>query len=90
MSRETRDQLHFAYRLALHEEVNGERALPLVLDEAFLGWDDERLARARELVESAVEGGYQAIVLGADPRLADWGHSVIFLDEMDDEVRDAA
>jgi DNA repair exonuclease SbcCD ATPase subunit len=78
LSRAARAQLRFALRLAIHEEA-GDHALPLVLDEPFLGWDDERLQRAGEIVRSLVASGKQAIILSSDPRLASWSPAALHL-----------
>ena len=72
-------QLHLALRLAANEEVAGDRGLPVVLDEAFPAWDEERLGAAGQVLAELAEGGRQIIVLSADPRLAEWGHETLAL-----------
>jgi len=72
LSRETRDQLQFVLRLARHKKVEPNLRPPVVLDDAFLGWDEERLDQAHSLLEDLVAAGGQIIVLSSDPRVAAW------------------
>jgi uncharacterized protein YhaN len=83
LSRVVRDQLHLAIRLAVNAEVGGDRSLPLVLDEAFIGWDDGRLQQAERDLCEIEEGGGQVITLSSDPRVAVWGSHQISLSEED-------
>jgi uncharacterized protein YhaN len=76
LSRRSQDQMWLAIRLAAHEEA-GERALPIILDEPFAGWDDARLGCAHEIVGEIVEAGRQVILLSADRRLAAWTRNVL-------------
>ncbi len=78
-------QLHLALRLAANEELPGDRGFPLVLDEAFPAWDEDRLAAARRLLKGLVRGGRQIIMLSADPRLAKWGQERIPLGDAGDD-----
>ena len=51
LSAGARDQLYFALRLAISETALPEgEALPLILDDALANFDDERMARAMELL----------------------------------------
>lgn len=51
LSQGTVDELYFALRLALFETiVPGENAPPLVLDDVFVNFDDERMKRALDLL----------------------------------------
>ena len=43
VSRGTMEQIYFALRMACAEFLNQEDALPLILDDAFLTYDDTRL-----------------------------------------------
>jgi hypothetical protein len=81
LSRETRDQLQFVLRLARHKETEPNLRPPVVLDDAFLGWDEERLEQARSLLEDLVAAGGQVIVLSSDPRVAAWSASPVDLSE---------
>ena len=48
LSRGTRDQLYLSLRLALCELTAGEEPCPIILDDALLTFDDERLEYAME------------------------------------------
>ena len=50
LSRGARDQAYLAVRLALCELLPAEEPCPLVLDDALLTFDDERMARAMEVL----------------------------------------
>jgi len=93
LSRETRDQLQFVLRLARHKEVEPNLRPPVILDDAFLGWDEERLEQARELLDDLVAAGGQVIVLSSDPRVVSWAGAPIDLDgaaEAPPRLREAA
>ncbi len=79
LSASTRDQLHLAVRIAVNEEIQGDRGLPLVLDGAFTAWDETRLDGARQVLAGLVHEGRQVIVLSADPRLNAWADDVLAL-----------
>lgn len=87
LSRAVRDQLFFALRLAVSEDGAGDRGLPVILDEPFRGWDDERMEEAWRLLGSLVEAGRQCIVLGADPRLLDRDGVLIRLERPDESTQ---
>jgi len=76
----TREQLYFCIRLALSEDGGSERALPIVLDEPFRGWDDGHVEEAHRLLAGLGEAGRQCLVLGSDRRLSNWGARLISLD----------
>jgi uncharacterized protein YhaN len=49
-SKGTIQQLFFAYRLAVIDALDPDRALPLVLDEVFVNWDAIRLKKTLDLL----------------------------------------
>ncbi len=55
LSRGTRDQLYLSLRLALCELTAGEEPCPIVLDDALLTFDDERLGCAMEYLRELSE-----------------------------------
>ena len=55
MSRGTRDQLYLSLRLALCEMMAGPDPCPIVLDDALLTFDDERLGLAMEYLRELSE-----------------------------------
>ncbi len=81
LSRGTRDQLYFALRVALLEELAGERALPLVLDDPFLHFDRQRLARVEETLER-LGRTHQILLFTHDTRLAGWTFPKQWLPEL--------
>ena len=76
LSEGTADQVFFALRLAavaeLHAErlAAGEQALPLVLDDVLIAFDDDRTADALELLRDLAPG-LQVIVFTHHQRVAD-------------------
>ncbi len=75
LSQGTRDQLALALRLAVVDLVAQDVPLPLVLDDPFVHWDEERLGRARSMV-SALAGERQVLLLTHRSALASWGEAV--------------
>ncbi len=71
LSRGARDQLYFAMRVAVVEVLAADRALPLILDDPFLHFDDRRLARVERMLER-VGATHQIILLTHDARLSGW------------------
>jgi hypothetical protein len=71
LSRGTRDQLWLALRVAILETLAPERALPLVLDDPFLHFDDERLALAGRALARVGER-HQVLLFTHDSRLTAW------------------
>lgn len=71
LSRGARDQLYFAMRVVVVEIMAADRALPLILDDPFLHFDDRRLARVERMLER-VGVTHQIILLTHDARLSNW------------------
>ncbi|MDF1521986.1 MAG: hypothetical protein P1P87_04095, partial [Trueperaceae bacterium] len=75
LSQGARDQLAVALRLAVADLLAADVALPLVFDDPFLNWDEDRSARlADALREFARER--QVLVLTHRGALAGWGAAV--------------
>ncbi len=68
LSRGTLEQIYVALRLALVDEVDPHRLLPLFLDEALVNWDDDRVDGLLPLL--AALQGRQAIFTTCHPALA--------------------
>jgi uncharacterized protein YhaN len=76
----TRDQLYFCMRIAMLEELSGDKNLPLILDDPFVNFDDERLEKARGLLCDLVSGHkMQIIVFTHGERHLEWGGHVVRL-----------
>ena len=74
------DQLYFSMRVAMIEELSGERALPLILDDPFVNFDDERLERTRALLAGlASERDMQIIIFTHGDRHLTWDANVVRL-----------
>ncbi len=69
------DQLALAVRLAVLDQVASVR-LPLLLDDVFLTWDQNRRDRFREGLSSLVEGR-QVILVTHDQEFLGWGNPVV-------------
>ena len=68
----TMNQIYFALRMAAGDVLSGGRPLPIVLDEAFAMYDDERLAAALRWLERS---GRQVILFSCQKRekeIYDW------------------
>ncbi len=68
LSRGTLEQIYVALRLALVDEIDPHRLLPLFLDEALVNWDDDRVDGLLPLL--AALQGRQAIFTTCHPALA--------------------
>jgi uncharacterized protein YhaN len=69
LSQGTSDQLFLAARLALVRLVTMDRRPPIILDDPFVTFDEERAQRALELLrEVALEQGFQVILLTCSER----------------------
>ncbi|MGH7551034.1 MAG: ATP-binding protein [Gemmatimonadota bacterium] len=71
LSRGAQDQLYFALRVAVVQGLASDRALPLVLDDPFLHFDEERLGLAGRALRRLGER-HQILLFTHDPRLAGW------------------
>ncbi len=76
LSTATLAQTHLAARLALARQVTGDRRPPLILDDPFLVFDDERAARALELLRQ-VAGDLQVLYLSISPRYDRFADQVV-------------
>jgi uncharacterized protein YhaN len=69
LSRGTADQLYLTARLGLVRLVTMDRRPPLILDDPCVTFDDDRAARAIELLkEAAAEQGFQVILMTCSER----------------------
>jgi uncharacterized protein YhaN len=71
LSTGTLDQIFLAFRLAVVDHLDdGRETLPLVLDEALINWDDQRLERSAEIL-GQVAKRRQVFLFTCHPWLAD-------------------
>jgi len=78
LSAGTRDQLYLAMRLAFARQISPGEPLPLILDDPFSNFDDQRIAAALQIL-NAVGDDQQIILFTHDRGLATWGTLVLDL-----------
>jgi hypothetical protein len=81
LSQGTSDQLFLAARLGLVRLVTMDRRPPIILDDPFVTFDEERAQRALELLkEVATEQGFQILLLTCSDRFDALADELIVLD----------
>ena len=70
LSRGTVQQIYFALRLAMVDQVEAEEPLPLFLDEMFVNWDPNRMVGGLEVLTHLPEDR-QVFLFTADPYWAE-------------------
>jgi len=81
LSQGTSDQLFLAARLGLVRLVTMDRRPPIILDDPFVTFDEERARRALELLkEVATEQGFQVLLLTCSDRFDALADELIVLD----------
>lgn len=75
LSQGTRDQLYLSLRIALSELLSGDKNPPLLFDEAFYTFDEERLQETLKVLKE-IAGTTQVIVFTHDESYARYGHPV--------------
>lgn len=75
LSRGAQDQLYLSLRLAIADLMAEEVNLPFIFDDPFLNFDNDRLARMRQALES-LAGDRQVVLLSHRDDLAAWGQPV--------------
>lgn len=73
LSQGARDQVYLSLRLAIIEEIFGDRELPVFLDDALVHCDETRREAVRRLLEEQGRTGRQILLLTHDASLARWG-----------------
>lgn len=69
LSRGTREQIHFAFRLALAEHLDAAEPLPMLLDEMLMTWDPRRLDEGAARL-GRIGKNRQVFVFTCQPELA--------------------
>ena len=77
LSQGTQDQLSFAYRLALMDQISQISQLPLILDDPLINSDAERLAQLRLILQSLATSR-QIWLLSQDENYETWGKTQVF------------
>lgn len=78
LSSGTFDQLYFALRVAIADALTSDARLPLFLDDAFVYFDETRLAEAQKLI-TRLAALRQVFLFTHDRRYESWGGQVIEL-----------
>ena len=74
------EQLYFAMRLSMAYLLSGNAALPFLLDDAFVSYDNNRLDNIKYIL-SRVKKKNQIILFVHDPFYKEWADTVIDLNE---------
>ena len=72
------DQLYFALRVAAVEEISGEGNLPILLDDPFVNFDENRLKATLDMLDKLSESR-QVALLTHDRRYGDWRKPALVL-----------
>ncbi|WP_347244947.1 AAA family ATPase [Thermogutta sp.] len=75
LSQGTQDQLALAIRWAVLDRLAGEVVLPLLLDDCFHMWDENRRENLRQFLQAHPER--QIILVTHDARFLSWGQPVV-------------
>ncbi|GAB6166616.1 hypothetical protein JCM19992_26160 [Thermostilla marina] len=75
LSQGTLDQLMLAVRLAVLDRVAEDIMLPLLIDDAFLTWDQERRGRLKSVLQRIAETR-QILLVTHDASFQNWGNPV--------------
>ena len=75
LSQGTRDQVYLSVRIALSELLSGDRSPPLLFDEAFSTFDEDRLKETLVILKEIAETT-QVIVFTHDTSYAQYGHPI--------------
>jgi DNA repair exonuclease SbcCD ATPase subunit len=75
LSQGTRDQLYLCLRIALSELLTGGKNPPLLFDEAFYTFDEDRLKETLQVLQEIAKTT-QVIVFTHDESYAEYGHGI--------------
>ncbi|RMF92077.1 MAG: hypothetical protein D6741_15320 [Planctomycetota bacterium] len=75
LSQGTLDQLMLAIRLAVLDRVAEDIVLPLLIDDAFLTWDENRRKRLKPVLQQIAEAR-QILLVTHDASFQNWGNPV--------------
>lgn len=76
LSQGTRDQLYLCLRIGLSELLSGDKNPPLLFDEAFYTFDEDRLKETLRVLQELSETT-QVIVFTHDASYAPYGHPIL-------------
>jgi energy-coupling factor transporter ATP-binding protein EcfA2 len=84
LSTGTREQLHWLARMAVVRFLSNNRPLPLVLDEPFSEFDDERFLKIMRFVINNIARHNQVIIFSCHQQRHEW-----LMDQLDPREREA-
>lgn len=70
LSRGTAEQLYFALKLAFVEQIKDEINLPILIDDSFVNFDDQRIGYIDQLLQKISENN-QVLIFTAQHSLVD-------------------
>ena len=70
LSRGTAEQLYFALKLAFIEQIKDEINLPILIDDSFVNFDDQRVSYIDQLLQKISENN-QVLIFTAQKNLVD-------------------
>ena len=70
LSRGTAEQLYFALKLAFVEQIKDEINLPILIDDSFVNFDDNRIKYIEQLLKKISENN-QVLIFTAQENLVD-------------------
>lgn len=76
LSQGTRDQLYLCLRIALSELLSGDKNPPLLFDEAFYTFDEDRLQETLRVLQEIAETT-QVVVFTHDESYTQYGHPIL-------------
>lgn len=70
LSRGTSEQLYFALKLAFIDQIKDQINLPILIDDSFVNFDDQRISYIKDLLEKIAENN-QVLIFTAQKNLVD-------------------
>ncbi|WEV70442.1 AAA family ATPase [Lactobacillus sp. ESL0785] len=70
LSRGTQEQLYFALKLAFVQQIKDQINLPLLIDDSFVNFDDQRTEQIEQLLRQIAQGN-QVLIFTAQTKLVD-------------------
>ena len=70
MSRGTSEQLYFALKLAFVEQIKDQINLPILIDDSFVNFDDQRVNQIKQLLGQVSENN-QVLIFTAQAGLVE-------------------
>ncbi|HLD03949.1 MAG TPA: AAA family ATPase [Candidatus Dojkabacteria bacterium] len=82
LSKGTIDQIYFLTRLAFLKVLTGQKSVPIILDDPFVTFDNERMAAVQEILEE-LSTNTQIVLLTFSSKYHQWGKELRLQDNLD-------